>query len=302
MAITGNHDAPRAAADVTAWEEPRPGSDAGEAIAALLARFGPRLRGLALRLCGNRADADDMVQDVFLHAYRGWPSFKGQSSASTWLHAIAARSCRTRSRRKGGIDRRMPAVSQLMPWGETTITRIAAAGRDDEPVAERNEAIARVQSEIVRLPEHLRLPLVLKEVLQLDIGQTAAALGLAENTVKTRLHRARLALRKAMLSSARTVGAPTPIYDKQVCMDLLKLKMNAMDHGRTAAGFAVPQAEVCARCRAVFRELDIVQDACAQMAVGTMPQTVRERIMREINRSDDPHEPKRRGRRPVRTR
>lgn len=284
------------------WKEPAPGSDAGEAIAALLARYGPRLRGLALRLCGNHADADDMVQEVFLHAYRGWASFKGQSRASTWLHAIAARSCRTRSRRKGGIDRRMPAVSQLMPWGETTITRIAAAGRDDEPVAERNEAIARVQNEIVRLPEHLRLPLVLKEMLQLDIGQTAAALGLAENTVKTRLHRARLALRKGMMSGVRAVRAPTPIYDKQVCMDLLKLKMSTMDHGGTAAGFVVPQAEVCARCRAVFRELDIVQEACAQMAGGTMPHTLRERIMREIRRGEDADEPRKRGRRPVRAR
>lgn len=279
--------------------DPLPGSDAGEAVAALLARYGPRLRALALRLCGHRDDADDMVQDVFLRAYCGWDKFNGRSSAGTWLHAIAARSCRARSRRKGGIDRRMPAVSQLMPWTETTVMALAANAPEEAPAAERNEAIERVQAEIVRLPEHLRLPLLLKEVLQLDVAQTASALGLAENTVKTRVHRARLALRKAMTARAPAITAPKPIYDQRVCIDLLKLKMDALDRGGTAAGFTVPQAEVCARCRAVFQELDLVQDACVQMATGIMPKALRARILRSIAQEDAFAKPKRRGRRPV---
>jgi hypothetical protein len=53
--------------------------------------------------------------------------------------------------------------------------------------------------------------------------------------------------------------------------DLLKTKLEAMDRGGEPAGRKVPQAEVCARCRAVFRELDLVQDACTQMASGQMP-------------------------------
>jgi RNA polymerase sigma-70 factor, ECF subfamily len=246
------------------------------------------------------------VQDVFLQAFRKWHTFKGEADPGTWLYAIAVRSCKARVRRKGGVDRRAPAMSQLMPWSETTVMEIAAAPEGEESEPERNEAVRRVQREIARLPEHLRVPLVMKEVLELSVDDTAEALGLAVNTVKTRLHRARLALRKAMTAKAAAVDAPAPIYEKQVCLDLLKAKMDAMDRGGTSAGFKVPQAEVCARCRAVFRELDLVQDACSQMGEGQMPQALRDKVLRAIASRDasehaESSQP-RRGRRPVASR
>ncbi len=258
------------------------GDPPGAAIPALLEIHGPRLHALAMRLCGNRADADDMVQDVFLQAFRKWHTFHGDSDPGTWLYTIAARACKARARRKGGLDRRTPAVSQLMPWSETTVMELAAAPSGEESPAERNEAIERVQSQIARLPEHLRVPLVLKEVLGLSVEDTAAALGLEAGTVKTRLHRARLALRKAMTAKASVVAAPAPIYQKQVCLDLLKAKLDSMDRGGTAAGFSVPEGEVCARCRAVFRELDLVQDACSQLSEGRMPPAIRAAVLRAI--------------------
>jgi len=284
---------------------PTPGTPAAEAIPALLDAHGPKLHALALRLCGHRADADDMVQEVFLQAFRKWHTFKGEADPGTWLYAIAARSCKARTRRKGGIDRRMPAISQLMPWRETTVMEAAAAPEGEEDSAERNEAVARVQLEIARLPEFLRLPLVLKEVVGMSVEDTAAAMGLAENTVKTRLHRARLALRKAMMAKAAAIDAPAPIYEKQVCLDLLKTKMDAMDRGGTSAGFKVPQADFCARCRAVFRELDIVQDACSHMGDGPMPARLRGAILKAIRERDEweggATAAPRRGRRPVAT-
>lgn len=273
---------PHETANTGARNASSPPDDATAAIASLVRSHGGKLHGLALRLCGHRADADDLVQDVFLQAFRKWHTFKGQSSPSTWLYTIAVRSCKARMRRKGGIDRRMPAMSQLMPWREHTVMEVAAAPEGREDPSERREAVARVQSEIARLPEHLRLPLVLKEVLGLSVEDTAEALGLAVNTVKTRLHRSRLALRKAMTAKAAAVPAPAPLYEKQVCLDLLKAKLEAMDRGGAAAGFKVPQAEVCARCRAVFRELDLVQDACAHMGDGHLPAALRSRIMKAI--------------------
>jgi RNA polymerase sigma-70 factor (ECF subfamily) len=277
------------------------GTPAATAVAALADAYGPRIRGLATRLCANRSDADDLVQEVFLQAFRSWPTFRGDADAGTWLHAIAARTCRRRFSRAAA--RRMPAVSQLMPWTETTVMEAAAAPEGEESESERREAVARVQREIAKLPSFLRLPLVLKEVMELSVEQTAASLGLAENTVKTRLHRARLALRKAMTAKAAAVEAPAPIYEKQVCLDLLKAKMEAMDRGGRAAGFTVPQAEVCERCRAVFRELDLVQDACGRMDDGTMPAPLRAKIMRAIEQRDRAEQasndrPKR-GRRPI---
>jgi RNA polymerase sigma-70 factor (ECF subfamily) len=282
---------------------PTPGTPAEIAIPALIDRAGGRLHGLARRLCGNAADADDMVQEVFLQAFRKWHTFRGDADPTTWLYAIAARACKARHRRKGGSDARAPAMSQLMPWSESTVTQLAAAPDDTAETAARNEAVSRVQREIARLPEHLRLPLVLKEVLELSVEDTASALGLAENTVKTRLHRARLALRKAMTAKSPGVHAPAPIFEKQVCLDLLKAKLDAMDRGGSARGFTVPQADVCARCRAVFRELDLVQDACSQLGDGAIPKALKTKILRALADRDaveriQAHKP-RRGRRPV---
>jgi RNA polymerase sigma-70 factor, ECF subfamily len=252
-------------------------NDAHQAVSVLLAEHGGKLHGLALRLCGNKADAEDLVQDVFLQAFRKWHTFRGQSSPTTWLYTIAVRAC-SRKKKK---QRRAPAsLSQLAPWGETTVTAVAT--RDDAHSPQRREAITHVQEAIAHLPEHFRLPVVLKEVLELSVEETAKILGLAENTVKTRLHRARLALRKMLLARSKQVTAPAPLFERQVCLDLLKTKMAAMDAGGTSRGRTVPQADICDRCRSVFRELDIVQDACAQMSSGTMPAKVRARIERAI--------------------
>lgn len=277
---------------------PRAGSAARDALPALVERYGPRVHALARRLCPTEADAQDMVQDVFLRAFRAWHTFRGDADPGTWLYAIAARAC---GARRGGPGRRVPPLSSLMPWRETTVMEIAAAPTGEGSAAERAEAVARVRREIMRLPEHLRLPLLLKEVLEMSISQTGAALGLTQNTVKTRVHRARLALRKAMMSASRGVEAPSPIYERQVCLDLLKAKLDAMDRGGADAREALPRAEVCARCRAVFRELDLVQDACAQLGEAKVPAELRARILGAIRRHDEQlgSATVRRGRRPV---
>jgi RNA polymerase sigma-70 factor, ECF subfamily len=175
---------------------PRPGDPPAQAAAALLDLYGPRLFSLARRLCGNESDAEDLVQDVFLQAYRKWDSFRGQSSPGTWLYAIAAHSCKERLRRKGGSDRRAPAFSQFSS-GDRAPTlcdqALSPAGLTLE-----HEATDAVHRAVRDLPEHFRLPLIFKEVFGLTLGETAAALRLNPATVKTRLHRARDLLRRSL--------------------------------------------------------------------------------------------------------
>lgn len=251
----------------------------------LITLHGPRLYSLASRLCGNAADAEDMVQEVFLQAYRKWSTFKGDADPGTWLYAIAAHSCKARMRRKGGLDKRMPAMSQLMPWNETRNADLGdgtnKSAADPLSGAIERESARAVHEAILTLPENFRVPLVLKEMLELSIEDVAGALHLKPETVKTRVHRARLLLRKAIVNRRgvpkRTAKAPT--YEKQVCLDLLQAKLEAMDHGR---GFPISQGIVCERCQAVFAELDLAQNTCARLADGTMPDRVRKAILRAI--------------------
>jgi RNA polymerase sigma-70 factor (ECF subfamily) len=277
----------------TVFAEPAAGSPAATAIPQLVELHGPRLYSLASRLCGNASDAEDMVQDVFLQAYRKWHTFKGDANPGTWLYAIAAHSCKARLRRKGGIDKRMPAVSQLMPWNETRNVDLSGAagsgsnGDGHGPVAaaiERESARA-VHEAILTLPEHFRVPLVLKEMLELSIDDVAKALRIKPETVKTRVHRARLLLRKAIMDRRNVPkrAAKAPTYEKQVCLDLLKAKLDAMDKGR---GFPIGQGIVCERCRAVFAELDLAQNTCARLADGKMPARVRKTILKAIHTAE----------------
>ncbi len=283
----------QASATTLLCEGPRAKDPAATAIPQLVELHGPRLYSLASRLCGNVSDAEDMVQDVFLQAFRKWHTFKGDAKPGTWLYAIAAHSCKARLRRKGGIDKRMPAVSQLMPWNETRNVDLWGAsgggmhgwgGDGTGPVAEaiEHESARAVHEAILTLPEHFRVPLVLKEMLELSIEDVAKALNIKPETVKTRVHRARLLLRKAIVEHAGVPkrAAKAPTYEKQVCLDLLKAKLDAMDHGR---GFPIGQGIVCERCRAVFAELDLAQDTCARLADGEMPARVRKAILKAIS-------------------
>ncbi|MFO0862028.1 MAG: RNA polymerase sigma factor [Phycisphaerales bacterium] len=260
------------------------GAPAEKVIPRLVDRHGPRLYALASRLCGNAADAEDMVQDVFLQAYRKWHTFKGQADPGTWLYAIAARSCKSRNRRKGGIDRRMPALSQLMPWTDNVIANLPASKATPDNRAIERESAEAVHEAIVALPEHFRVPLVMKEMLELPLEEVGAALRLKPETVKTRVHRARLMLRKAILArrAVPKKAAPAPRYEMQVCADLLRAKLDAMDQGRN---FPIHQSIICERCRAVFAELDLAQSTCARLANGEFPADLRRRVLAHIART-----------------
>ena len=74
------------------------------AVGRLFEEHGARLYRLGVRFCGNADEAHDLVQDVFLQAFRNWKQFDGRSSTSTWLYTIAARRCQRRHRRRAGID------------------------------------------------------------------------------------------------------------------------------------------------------------------------------------------------------
>jgi RNA polymerase sigma-70 factor (ECF subfamily) len=263
---------------------PTPDTAAADAIPVLVERFGPRLYALGARLCGNAADAQDLVQDVFLQAFRKWHTYRGDASPGTWLYTIAARSCRARMKRKSRHHRRMPAASQLLPWKETTNLDIPISEEDSSPIraAIQNESAEAVHQAILQLPENFRVPLVLKEMLELSLDEVGEALNIRPETVKTRVHRARLMLRQALMRkrSLPKRAAKQPAYEKQVCLDLLRAKLDAMDQGR---GFPIPQRVVCERCQSVFAELDLAQTACARLAEGKLPTKLRAAILRALS-------------------
>jgi RNA polymerase sigma-70 factor (ECF subfamily) len=248
----------------------RAGAPADKAIASLVEQHAPKIRALALRLCRSPEDADDAVQDTFLQAFRKWDHFRGGSDPATWLYTIAVRVCRRRMRRRAGQAARMPSLAELAPFSDSTVADPADAPLD-------KESLASLQNAIVKLPEPFRLAIVLKDILDLPTEDVAAVLGIKNETVKTRSHRARLLLRKSLMEHVDQKPAPEPLYERQVCYDLLRAKLDAMDKGR---GFPLRRNVICERCRAVFAELDLTQLACGSFAGphDDLPPSLKEKL------------------------
>ncbi len=256
-------------------------ASAGEAIPELMEKLGSKMFTIGLKFCGNPADAEDLVQETFLQAYRKWDQFEGRSSPSTWLYTIAARGCQRMHRRRSGQPAHIESLDERLPSGLAIVAQLPAA--DGDPLEEelRREAADIVDRALARLPADYRLPLVLKEIAELSLREIATILDVKKATVKTRVHRGRLALRAALVEDLGAQSVADGEHTHQVCLDLLHAKMNAMDQG---VEFPVREEDLCERCRSFVHSLDLAADACRWVHGGELPEPLRRRLVAEFDR------------------
>ncbi len=248
------------------------------AIPRLLEKHGDRIYALGLHLCETPQDAEDMVQETFVRAYRSWDRFEGRSAPSTWLYTIASRVAKRQYRRREGEPRRLESLSRLRS-GEEAMVELPASAESSLDRVERKEAEERVQMAAGSLPLRFRLPLVLKDLADFSIAEISQILELKVNTVKTRIHRARMAIRKELVEGLSKRADPGTDHSKQVCLDLLYAKQEALDRG---VPFPLPQEQFCARCHAVFSTFDLTQEVFRQLHQGAVPDAVRVALKREL--------------------
>ena len=157
------------------------------AFEQLVAEYGDRVYGIALRVTGSPSDAEEVMQEAFLLAFRSWSTFRGESAPTTWLYRIAVNAALTR------VRARQQDVELLSEHDESV--EVADWSADAAQAVLRGELREQIEAGITRLPEDLRVTLVLRDVEGLSTAETAAALELSEGAVKSRLHRARALLR-----------------------------------------------------------------------------------------------------------
>ena len=261
------------------WDERLRQLPAEEAVPRLLDAYGGRIYRLASRICESPEEAQDLVQEVFLAAFRKWSQFQGRSSPSTWLYTIATRVCRRLHRRRAGQPARLEPISGLLAEGRSAVLEIPSGDADPHEAAVRSQIREGVEEALSALPFRFRMPLILKDILELSVKDTATALGIKEATVKTRLHRARLSLRKAMAARLPKRKPSTPSHSQRVCLDLLALKQSALDRGET---FPLDDRELCEQCRSLIASLDLGVDICRAIGRGELPLPLREAILRRM--------------------
>src|SRR6185436_16510247 len=153
----------------------------------------------AHRLCGEDEAAKDLVQETFLNAYRGLRQFRGDAKISTWLYTIASRAClRMRRKRKGAPEREL-SLEEFIPTSEGEFhLQIPIEGLTPEQALENKQLREALQQAINKLPKKYRMALVLRDMEGLSAGEAGGIMGLSERTLKTRLHRARLFVRREL--------------------------------------------------------------------------------------------------------
>ena len=168
----------------------------GQALDAVVRQYDQQMHAVARRLLRHGEDSADAVQDALLAAYRSIASFKGDSRLWTWLYRVLVNTCLTirRSQRRRRVVSLHDAPHHIRDGGRSFR---AGPGRTESAYSqvERMEMRAQIRGCIERLPKRYREVLFLRDIEELDTEQTAQRLGTSRSAVKTRLHRARQALR-----------------------------------------------------------------------------------------------------------
>ncbi|GIN59019.1 RNA polymerase sigma factor SigW [Lederbergia ruris] len=167
-----------------------------EAFGEIVELFKDKVFQLCYRMLGNRHEAEDIAQEAFVRAYINIHSFDQKKKFSTWLYRIATNLCIDRIRKKKPdyfLDAEVAGTEGL-----TMYSQIAAEGKSPDSEVETLELQELVQREIMRLPDKYRIVVLLRYIDDLSLNEISEVLEMPLGTVKTRIYRAREALRKQL--------------------------------------------------------------------------------------------------------
>jgi RNA polymerase sigma-70 factor (ECF subfamily) len=243
-----------------------------KAIAAVLARHEGAIYRFGLRFCKDPEDAREVLQETLLAAARGLPSYRGEATIATWLYTIARSFCIKQRRR-----RRVPSVPLDLPAEQGL--DLADPGAHPDEVAMDHELGAALQAAIDGLGRPYRDVLVLRDVEGLTAPEVAAALGIGVDAVKSRLHRARVAIREKL---APVVGEASPA--PAGCPDVVSLFSHKLE-GEVDAHLCEEMERHlagCPRCAAACDSLRRTLALCASARGAPVPPRVRASVRKAV--------------------
>ena len=170
------------------------------AFTTLVERHERRVYNLALRMTGREEDARDATQDAFLTALRKLSSFRGEAAFTTWLHRVTVNACYDLLRKR----QRHPLLER---------TNEDRPAREPPPAPDHADTASLsvdVRTALLEVPDQFRVVMILHDVQDLPQDEVAAILGVPVGTVKSRLHRGRVALARALGVERERGGAPGP--------------------------------------------------------------------------------------------
>ena len=171
-----------------------------EALEQALALLQNTVFSFSMRVCGQREDAEDTMQDVLVKSIPHLPRFDSPKALLVWLYKVAKNRCLMSRRRSKFAPRQEFSLGELMP-DRSELERLSAGSINPEAFAIRSEEAGRLRAAIQRLPPPYRIVLVLRDMEGLTDDEVAEITGLRPGTVRVRLHRARLFVRKELMKA-----------------------------------------------------------------------------------------------------
>jgi RNA polymerase sigma-70 factor (ECF subfamily) len=171
----------------------------------LMRRYNQRVYRVSRAILRDDGEAEDVMQDAYVRAYEHLGQFAGRAAFSTWLTRIAIHEALARKRRRG----RMEELDALPANGDS-MSILKSSAPTPEAGTAQSEARQLLEEAIEHLPENYRTVVVLREVEEMSVAETAQSLGVTDAVVKTRLHRAHAMLRKELY--ARAKGRTADLY------------------------------------------------------------------------------------------
>lgn len=233
------------------------------ALERLLEKHETEVYRFGLRMCGNEQDAQDVLQETLLTAFRGVRDFRGDASLSTWLYQIARSFC-SRSRR-GAMDR-----APTVPIGGKEAVSIPDPSPSPDGTAHAREIGEVLRAAIAALPEGQREVIVLRDLEGLSAEEAAAIVGIEVGALKSRLHRARMELRRLLTA---TLGEPETAPCPQLAQDLSAYAADDID--ASACARIEEHLASCERCTGACESLKRTLHLCRTAPGGEVPGPVR---------------------------
>ena len=168
-----------------------------KAMEQIVGRYEERIFTFGMKMCGHLQDAEDITQETFLSAFRYLKGFRGETKLKNWLFKIAARACfKKRRKKKFEPEREISLESLMEKEGPGSKYEIPDWSNDPSDNILRAELKQIIDTAIQSLPPKYRFVFNLRDIEGFNTQETAEILGISPQSVKTRLHRARLYLRK----------------------------------------------------------------------------------------------------------
>jgi len=255
-------------------------AQAGDAVALrrLLEELSVPIYKFGRQFCRNEQDAQDVMQESLAALVRTLPRWRGDSALSTWAYSVARNTCGRMRRRRAGAPQRLESLEDEAT--NSAALRIASPGPDPAREFERTSLREALDAALAALPAAQREVVVLRDVEGLSAREVATTLGLAEEAVKSRLHRGRLALRRA-LAAERGERPPAPARN---CPDVARMLSRHLEGELDAATCRRLSAHVeqCPDCKHACTTLRRTLTACAHLGKAAVPAATRAAIRRAI--------------------